>query len=455
MSFPWVRYLTLLLGAWGLATCVFSSGAFAQNQFTAPPLLQVPSAGPGTGFPPFPGTGRATGGNYTQIPDVAPVPGGAQPNGVLVPNGNGFIGDALDVAGSNGYGDGNCFAEACCPRWYVSAGYIQMRRDGGAPVALSFDGADVNNITVTAQPNNSHYTPGFEFTLGKCLCCDSAVEATYWGVNAMDASNLQLAALQNGGALATLLDFTGVTLNGVPVADLYATTTGAHLVVRDTRFHNVEINFLHEVCGDGVCRNGVGLFGCGHGCGKGCGGHDCGHCGECRAWSCTWLAGVRYFQYHDNMLYATSDDNETFEFDANEAYYTVVTDNHLIGGQIGARLDYSLGRSVSFYAMPKFGVYGNHITSQSRIYNLGDTALDFSASKNDVAILGQLDLGVDVWLTCNWKLYAGYRAVAASGVANAEEQIPRAMASTADIANLDSTGEVIVHGGFAGVQYSW
>jgi hypothetical protein len=40
-------------------------------------------------------------------------------------------------------------------------------------------------------------------------------------------------------------------------------------------------------------------------------------------------------------------------------------------------------------------------------------------------------------------------------VANAEEQIPRVMASTADIANLDSSGEVIVHGGFAGVQYSW
>jgi hypothetical protein len=443
MSLPWVRFLAVSLGLWGLA-----SGANAQNQFTAPPLLQVPSAGPSTGFPPFPGTGRSAGVQYNQIPDVAPVPAGVQP----LPNGNGTMGDTLYAAGTNGDEIGNCCADACCPKWYVGAGLIHMRRDRGAPVALSFDGTDPNNILVDTQPCNSHWESGFEFTLGWCLCCSKAIEVTYWGVTALDSSDLALASAQGTGTLDTFLDFTGLTLNGVAVGDLYNTTTGAHLVVRDSRFHNVEINFLHEVCGDGVCRSGVGMFGCGHGCG----GHGCGHgCGHCRSWSCTWLAGVRYFQYFDNMLYATSDDNETFEFDANEAYYGVNVYNHLIGGQIGARLDYALGRSVSLYAMPKFGVFGNHITSESRLYTLGDTAIDLRASKNDVALLAQLDLGVNVWLTSHWMLYAGYRAVAATGVANAEEQIPRVMASTADIANLDSTGEVIVHGGFAGIQYSW
>jgi hypothetical protein len=455
MSLPWVRILTVSLGLWGLA-----AGSFAQNQFSGPPLMPVPGRAPATGFPPYSGTrammgtpyGQSYGQSpygqttYGQVTEVAPAPialpqaaNGAVVNG----NGSGWT-DVLDATGTNG--NGNCFADTCCPKWYVGAGWLYLKRDRGDAQALSFDGADPNNILVTSRPNDYEWEPGFEVTLGYCCCCDMAFEATYWGINEQDGSTQQIATAQASGTLNTLLDFGALTLNGVPVGDLYNTTTGSHLVVRDSRFHSVEFNLIHEICGDGVCQAGRGLWGCGHGCGHGC--------GTCTCWNCTWLLGLRYFQYYDNLMYATSDDNETFEFDAGEAYYGIAVDNHLIGGQIGARIDYNLGQAVSLYAMPKIGLYGNHITHDSRINTLGDEALNVHSSKNDVAFLAQLDLGVDFWLTDHWKFYGGYRAVAISGVANAEEQMSQVV-SVADISNIDSSGEVIVHGAFAGLQFYW
>jgi len=441
MSLPWVRILTVSLGLWGLAT-----GTFAQNQFAAPPLL-VPNEGQATGFPPFPGSGRGVGAHYGQVTEVPSGPLSVAP----APNGNGWT-DTLDGAGCNG--NANCFDEACCPTWYVGAGWLYLRRDRGDAQALSFDGVDVNNIRMTTRPCNCEWESGFEFTLGRCICCDMAIEATYWGVNALDGSDQQIATAQGSGTLDTLLDFGALTLNGVPVGDLYNTTTGSHLLVRDSRFHNVEINLIHEICGDGVCQSGRGLWSdCGNGCGVG--GQGGGHgCVDCHDWSCTWLLGVRYFQYYDNLMYATSDDNTTFDFDANEAYYGVSVYNHLIGAQIGARLDYNLGSAVSLFAAPKIGLYGNHITHDSRLNTLGGEAFNIHSSKNDVAFLAQLDLGVDFWLTNCWKLYGGYRAVAVSGVANAEEQMSQVV-SLSDIANIDSSGEVILHGVFAGLELRW
>jgi hypothetical protein len=72
-----------------------------------------------------------------------------------------------------------------------------------------------------------------------------------------------------------------------------------------------------------------------------------------------------------------------------------------------------------------------------------------------VAVLGQLDLGAD-WHLTNWfKIFGGYRVLGVAGVALPEDQIPMNMTMTSEIANVDASGELIVHGAFLGAEVSW
>jgi hypothetical protein len=283
---------------------------------------------PYTGFPSYPSygaqawTGQGGYGGYpaTQAaavsqPPVPVAPGDAGAAGpAVVANGDAMVG--------GGYGD-----YGIAPRWYLSSSVLYLTRDRGNNVPLTYDDVDVNNVLIYTEPtDNYEWDYGWEITLGRTLGANSAIEATYWGVNSIEFSDLMLASAQASGALDTFLNFGGLLFDdGAAVAPLFDTVAGAHLMTRTTNIHNVEINLLSAVCGSesyghgcGGCRNG--------GCG-GCG--DC--CGSCRSWCCTWLLGVRYFHFHDDLLFATSDDNEDFVFDANEAYYDVDVVNHLIG----------------------------------------------------------------------------------------------------------------------------
>ena len=87
--------------------------------------------------------------------------------------------------------------EGCCARWYVGMNYLALRRDMGSNVGLSFDNVDRNNIILDTHFQNDHWQSGFELTLGWCFggCnCNTAIETSYWSVNAMDGSALFLAS---------------------------------------------------------------------------------------------------------------------------------------------------------------------------------------------------------------------------------------------------------------------
>ena len=85
------------------------------------------------------------------------------------------------------------------------------------------------------------------------------------------------------------------------------------------------------------------------------------------------------------------------------------------------------------------------------------TSTTSSRTAEDVAFLGDLFAGVSYDLTQCWRITCGYRATVASGVALATSQIPR----DAEFANmvysptLDSNDSLVLHGGYAGLEFNW
>ena len=94
------------------------------------------------------------------------------------------------------------------------------------------------------------------------------------------------------------------------------------------------------------------------------------------------------------------------------------------------------------------------MNATSRLYR-GDglEVFNIDGQKSDFSMLGQLDVGVNYMIGCHTRLYGGYRGVAVSGIALSDQQIPPFLADTAGFANLESNGDLILHGAFAGVEF--
>lgn len=241
--------------------------------------------------------------------------------------------------------------------------------------------------------------------------------------------------------------------------------------------------------GCGMCGGGASACGCGDSYGA-CGGGSCG--GSCSPAACapcaptrfatgpccltpgcgsrlnmTWLAGVRYFRFNDTLSYASSRLDNQFTGGNDDIYWDSNLQNDLVGFQIGGTLNFCTGRRASLYATTKMGVYGNHAQYDTSIGTRGtssyiDSANAFngrnfmvSASKTDVAFLGELGTGVQYRLTPKWSANMGYRAIVASGVATAVDQIPLEMIHLGNVANFDNNAALILHGVNLGGVYNY
>ena len=150
-----------------------------------------------------------------------------------------------------------------------------------------------------------------------------------------------------------------------------------------------------------------------------------------------------------------------------EIFYNIDITNDLVGFQVGGQARYWLSCNWTFDAGLKMGVYGNRISHRSEIGgNLGVATIngggptsgqDFFVDnlKNDVALLSELNLGMTYCLGGHWKLLAGYRAVAATGVALPSNQIWHDLRGINDVAIIDSNGSLILHGGYLGAEFSF
>ena len=163
----------------------------------------------------------------------------------------------------------------------------------------------------------------------------------------------------------------------------------------------------------------------------------------------------------------TDDTDTTFGNSADELFYDIETENHLIGFQLGCSSNYRMTDRMSLYCDGKCGIYGNHVQHSSLIWGQGGFAVvqagqpyagqnfNVQSSKNDVSFLGELRLGLTYSIRRNWQLYGGYRVIGISGVALPVNQIPMYFADTVGVGLVDSNGSMILHGAQLGIELSY
>jgi hypothetical protein len=182
------------------------------------------------------------------------------------------------------------------------------------------------------------------------------------------------------------------------------------------------------------------------------------------------MAGVRYFRGAEVFDFDADLVNNAFGDDqVNELFYDIEVENHLIGFQLGGRLEYYLSSRFSLQAASKFGIYGNHIRQEQILWGgngpaqiaagspLGNAGLSYvsDSTKNDVAFLGELAVGCAYDLTGHWRLTGGYRAVSLAGVAVPTGQIPQRFDDLVAVDQINSSDDLILHGAYGGLQFAW
>jgi hypothetical protein len=168
----------------------------------------------------------------------------------------------------------------------------------------------------------------------------------------------------------------------------------------------------------------------------------------------------------DDLQFSTDRTNHRFDWDNDELHYDIDVDNHLIGLQLGFGSDWAITQRLHLRAGTKFGVFGNHINHVSQIYGEmgsayvsggpnGGMEYDVNSSETAVSFLGELDLGLAYQISRRISAGVGYRIVAVSGVALADGQIPRNFAGIQDVMDIDAKDDLVLHGGYATVEFCW
>ncbi len=334
-------------------------------------------------------------------------------------------------------------------------------------------------------------------TCGTCSTCAPmntyAWEAAYWGldedyqmvrvVDQVPTDNYRMYGMKNFAGLQYDRDGANGTYGWRPVNDYYdyqvpvdaptAPVDGdirvlAQRVRTNFQAQNIELNFLRLPM---ICSSSCG------GCGD-CGGSSCGGGSACApscgsAFTMTGLCGMRYVRLDDDFEYAGKFGEYSggnldyptytpFDYQSdNELFYDVQVDNHLVGLQLGANLNYCVACRWNLFCDTNFGLYNNYMDSYQRVYsggggnvtwvNSGNEA-SVSSNKDDVSFLGELRLGGAYDFTCNWRGVLAYRALAVTGVALSGDQIPQDFSNSAQVGLISSDGSIIIHGIQAGVE---
>jgi hypothetical protein len=425
------------------------------------------------------------------------------------PSGSYYTGDQ---ACGDGYGLNNYFDDGCGyeSQWFGGVYYLFMERDRPSTRKLTVAAADPPpnpywpQADTTVLVNSDHdFRSGVEvrfgstFTIGDdcetcntgcnsacgyntgCNSCSSccpptlyAWEFAWWGLaddenddTYIDQPTTGLYGMVNFAGLGYDRDGDGTIENPVNGYYGYALpiTAASDMLAQRVRTNfqaqNLELNIIRfPVCG-------VSCGGCNTGCNTGC--DPCGCDQQCSplAFSMYGSAGLRYFRADDEFMYASEFNGGTqaaFDgwsyADDNELFYDIEVDNHLLGPQLGWTMNYCYCK-WNFFMNSTFGVFGNHIEHNQRMYSGGGGTVyfynatggageefDVDSDKDDIAFLGELRLGGSYDLSCHWRGVLAYRAVAITGVATSTDQIPSDFSNPYWVQIIDSDSSMIVHG---------
>ncbi|WP_460165443.1 BBP7 family outer membrane beta-barrel protein [Thermostilla marina] len=354
---------------------------------------------------------------------------------------------------------GSPCGETCLPPvlWYVDVGGLIMGRNDANRVWFSYQSNNNANQIMHSQDARTGWQGGWEITLGRYLggpagscgllgdcnpCARWAIEATYWGIADMEGDS----SVTHASYVSTPLIFTDVVYADPsivdPVTDLFFGVYEQKLERRND-FHSVELNLVRRRMAD--MPHGLGV---------------------------DWLCGVRYFRFDEELLFGSKAHNGAWGASpTEEGFLSDRTENNLVGVQFGFDMRYYLGYNLSLSCVPKIGIYGNHIRNRFKAYRgdgevfgpdptppLGDPvsgSYPVSSTDDALSFLTQIDLGVDWQMTPRWSAFVGYRVVVATGIALADNQFPPYVVDIPEIADIDTNGELVLHGGVAGLTYTW
>lgn len=445
------RSLVAVFG-WSAAAAM----ALAQG-YGSPTLLPLPPE-PARGYQAQPAYGAP---QYRQVQhevymtnggdDVAPEPVPApQP---LDQPANDYTASPSDVPASQGAAgclDGSCGVEGCdtgwmapwcgpgCNNgWFGSVAGLMLTRDNPNGFWTSYESGNNANQIMNTEDADADWRGGWLVSFGKwfggCDPCNTCgprcgIGVTYFSTSPMSGSSSVFAADPlNGEWVSSTIDmndeFGPIEFPDGNEVDDYFDNSLSQTISRRDYIQSVEINFLSQYWQPNA---------------------------NCQV---TWLAGVRWFRFDESLLYSAVAGAST-PTGSDQAFMDFDCTNDLVGFQLGARCDWYATQRFSLFVTPKFGLYGNYIQTQNRVYNGDDSYLyNLSQDTTGVSFLGQIDVGTSWQFSRHCRAYIGYMAIAVTGVALSDNQIPHYLAAEDELSQINKNGSLIVHGGFAGLEF--
>ncbi len=330
-----------------------------------------------------------------------------------------------------------CCEDNCCGLWFGGISGIWMARNNPNKFWTTFETNNNANQLLNTENALGNYKAGGEITVGRWFCGGCAcgprygIEASYFTIDPFEG----FASIRDpNNLLSTPIDVGFVTItNGAPgspnPASAFFDNAREHRIWRSDELQNIELSLINQ-------RN---LYGAGH-------------------FQMTWLAGVRFLRFDENLTFGSVQGG--FDFGSqggiHEAYLSSSARNDLFGFQLGVRGEYYLWPRLSVFLAPKIGLMGNNMSVRNQLYT-GDGVMQFdiTGEKTDFSFLGQLDTGFAFQFAPRWRAFAGYRVIGVTGVALADNQFLPFLADAAGFADVKSNGDLVLHGGFAGLEFNY
>lgn len=161
-------------------------------------------------------------------------------------------------------------------------------------------------------------------------------------------------------------------------------------------------------------------------------------------WSVRWMLGTRYFNFEERLTMTGVD--STFGSESLDA----AASNYLIGGQLGARVDYAWDR-LSAFALGKAGIYGNHWKNGQHdvvVSSVGFPPPDIDIHNRGTSLAGLLEsqVGLRYRITDRIGMRAGYNLYYLPGVAL--QPMPNG-------GEPNHTAGLFLHGASVGWEINW
>ena len=354
--------------------------------------------------------------------------------------GSGYT-QAMRSGWHSGRGHARIGGQCSQKKWFAGLYGLVLERDYEDDVFFSAPNGSPTVRGLTSRMAGENPLAGFETRVGRHMDNGWSWMISYFGLFSRVGSG-SLA----GNPMLNPPHFDSLSYDpGAFATDTVANFMNAsqvHSVERESEIHNVEFNLIRRTC----CAN---MTNC--------------DCGRGRSIRFDMISGIRYFKFDEDFRFRSAF-NGTYGTDSRDLAYDIRSENNLLGYQMGGFARLQLTRRVCFHLGTKAGVYHNQVHMNQQLYGsngyawmTSDPTQDFEhdRSKNDIAFLGEIDLGARIRVNNCWNAVIGYRGMGVAGVALAVDQVPSNFGDYYDAGNVDSNGSLLLHGGYAGLEYNF